>query len=114
MEKAMVEGGQVLSCNACGNHVKPDITFFGEELPSSFIENYEEDAENADLLLVIGTSLNVAPVSFIPTFVDCPRIVFNRVAVKMEGGTQPDDAFVEGNCDATLKMLADELQWQIE
>lgn len=42
---------------------QPDITFFGEKLTDNFEKCLEEDREQADLLLIIGTSLKVAPVS---------------------------------------------------
>ena len=48
----------------CGGPVKPDIVFFGENLPHKFLEilptlNPKNDA--CDLLLVIGTALAVNP-----------------------------------------------------
>lgn len=43
--------------------LQPDITFFGEKLTDNFDQALLEDREKVDLLLVIGTSLNVAPVS---------------------------------------------------
>jgi NAD-dependent SIR2 family protein deacetylase len=42
---------------------KPDITFFGQALDSQFEECLHTDREKVDLLLIIGTSLKVAPVS---------------------------------------------------
>jgi NAD-dependent SIR2 family protein deacetylase len=42
---------------------QPDITFFGEKLTDDFEECLERDREQVDLLLIIGTSLKVAPVS---------------------------------------------------
>lgn len=42
---------------------KPDITFFGEKLCTSFDEAYYKDLGEMDLLLIIGTSLKVSPVS---------------------------------------------------
>ncbi|KAL9098047.1 MAG: hypothetical protein Q9163_006214 [Psora crenata] len=44
--------------------MKPDITFFGEDLPDSFQKRLiDHDRDIVDLVLVIGTSLKVAPVS---------------------------------------------------
>ena len=44
--------------------MKPDITFFGEDLPATFHHRLmDHDRELVDLVLVIGTSLKVAPVS---------------------------------------------------
>lgn len=46
--------------------VKPDIVFFGEDLPDEFHNHLQLDKPNCDLVLVIGSSLRVRPVSLIP------------------------------------------------
>lgn len=44
--------------------MKPDITFFGEKLPTKFFDKLtDHDAEKVDLIIVVGTSMKVAPVS---------------------------------------------------
>lgn len=47
--------------------MKPDIVFFGEGLPDSFHKAIEDDKNNCDLLIVIGSSLKVRPVARIPS-----------------------------------------------
>lgn len=47
--------------------MKPDIVFFGEGLPESFHNAIEDDKNNCDLLIVIGSSLKVRPVARIPS-----------------------------------------------
>jgi len=39
--------------------LKPDITFFGEQLPSDFYKTLQADVDKADLVIVMGTSLKV-------------------------------------------------------
>jgi NAD-dependent deacetylase len=51
---------------ACGGVIKPDITFFGEALPRAAWRRAEELARQADLMLVLGTSLTVQPAAGIP------------------------------------------------
>lgn len=46
--------------------IKPDIVFFGEDLPDEFHANLNLDKPECDLLVVIGSSLRVRPVSLIP------------------------------------------------
>ena len=46
-----------------GTDVQPDITFFGQALDFQFDECLFQDREKVDLLVIIGTSLRVAPVS---------------------------------------------------
>ncbi|KAH9933369.1 DHS-like NAD/FAD-binding domain-containing protein [Fomitopsis serialis] len=43
--------------------MKPDITFFGEKLSDEFDRALLEDRQQIDLLIIIGTSLKVSPVS---------------------------------------------------
>jgi len=51
---------------ACGGVFKPDITFFGEGLPSGAWAQAEALVRKADLLLVLGTSLTVYPAAGLP------------------------------------------------
>lgn len=50
--------GTVPHCSQCKGVIKPDIVFFGEELPQHFFL-YLTDFPMADLLIVMGTSLEV-------------------------------------------------------
>jgi NAD-dependent SIR2 family protein deacetylase len=45
------------------SNLKPDITFFGEKLSAEFDRQFYNDSDTMDLLVVIGTSLKVRPVS---------------------------------------------------
>jgi len=56
----------------CGGILKPDITLFGESLPYDFTLAQKE-ASQADLMLVIGSSLVVSPANYLPTL--CPNII---------------------------------------
>lgn len=51
--------GEIPHCK-CGGIIKPDIVFFGESLPPDFY-TYLERPPKADMILVLGTSLNVQP-----------------------------------------------------
>lgn len=59
--RAAVFAGETPRCAECGGLVKPDIVFFGENLPERFYDLAEEDFPAADLLIVMGTSLVVHP-----------------------------------------------------
>jgi NAD-dependent SIR2 family protein deacetylase len=59
--KQRVLDGLIPYCE-CGGVIKPDITFFGENLPQSFYRLMNDPPE-ADLILILGTSLNVQPVA---------------------------------------------------
>jgi NAD-dependent deacetylase len=53
-------------CAACGAPLKPDVVLFGELLPEAAIERATALAAAADLLLCVGSSLEVHPVAGLP------------------------------------------------
>src|SRR5579871_4812575 len=50
----------------CGKPLKPDVVLFGEYLPVEAIERAERLAATADLMLCVGSSLEVYPVADLP------------------------------------------------
>jgi NAD+-dependent protein deacetylase SIR2 len=81
--REIAEEGSVPRCESCGGIVKPDVVFFGESLPSTFIEFLGSGCLDADLLIVIGTSLRVFPFAALVDQVrpTVPRIVINNQRV---------------------------------
>ena len=64
------------------------------------------------MLLVMGTSLQVAPVSMIPEWVDCEhRVLFNREQV-LDSFKVGKDIFLDGNCDDRVEELCAILNWK--
>lgn len=53
-------------CERCGGVLKPEVTFFGEELPRQALRRAEHLCRTSDVLLVIGTSVEVHPASRLP------------------------------------------------
>lgn len=53
-------------CPKCGHAIKPNVVLFGEQLPYDQLQGAQDAARNADLMLVIGSSLEVAPAGDIP------------------------------------------------
>jgi len=53
-------------CPQCGHIVKPDIVLFEEILPENAWQSALQEARRADLILVIGSSLEVYPANTIP------------------------------------------------
>mmetsp|Transcript_20070 Transcript_20070/g.42432 ORF Transcript_20070/g.42432 Transcript_20070/m.42432 type:complete len:490 (-) Transcript_20070:1420-2889(-) len=112
VKSAIVDRGVTPKCSYCGGSVKPDIVFFGEGLPNRFHKLLKRDMPKADLLLVMGTSLQVAPVSMIPDMVRCNRVLFNRdLVMKIR---KKRDLFVPGDCDSNVQTLLDLLGWTVD
>lgn len=116
MMKKAIEDGDPATCLVpeCGGLVKPDIVFFGEQLPEAF-HTHKMIPATADLVIVMGTSLSVHPFATLPTLPaeTVPRLLFNMVSVG-DFGSRLDDVVVLGDCDSGVRKLADALGWRDE
>ncbi|KAL1846674.1 Sir2 histone deacetylase Hst2 [Diaporthe australafricana] len=114
--KEYVFQGEVPRCvdEKCDGLVKPDIVFFGEQLPELF-HNNRHVPSYGDLVLVMGTSLTVQPFASLPEMAkdETPRVLFNLERVGTLG-TRADDVLVLGDCDSGVRKLADKLGWASE
>ncbi|PAB60266.1 NAD-dependent deacylase [Anaeromicrobium sediminis] len=67
------------NCKECGSSMlRPGVTLFGESLPQEDWNNAIRDIEKADLLIVIGTSLQVSPVNQLPLMMKGNKVLINR------------------------------------
>jgi NAD-dependent deacetylase len=65
---AIVRKGEMPKCPICGRVIKPAITFFGESLPVEALRAAVNNSQEADLMLVLGTSLTVYPAASMPEY----------------------------------------------
>lgn len=110
MQKA-IEADDVPLCPDCMGIVKPDVVFFGEPLPSSFLLNRTLPAA-ADLCIVMGTSLSVQPFASLPSMCSdgTPRVLINLTPAGGIG-SRSDDVVLLGECDDGVMKLAEALGW---
>mmetsp|Transcript_1788 Transcript_1788/g.3634 ORF Transcript_1788/g.3634 Transcript_1788/m.3634 type:complete len:365 (-) Transcript_1788:1909-3003(-) len=113
-KSSMLENGEAPSCKSCGGLVKPSIVFFGEVMPNRFSELVHFDVASCDLVIVLGTSLLVAPVASVPNWVksETHRLLINRERVGSFYG--PKDAFLEGDCDESVRELCRLVGWEAD
>jgi NAD-dependent deacetylase len=99
----------VARCHDCGGPVKPDVVLFGELLPERAMNEATVLAAGADLLLCVGSSLEVYPVAGLP---DVTRSAGGRIAIVTKGPTPYDaEAYVrlEGDVVDELEALLEAL-----
>ena len=107
---------RVPRCKRCGGIWKPDVTFFGEPLVGSVGKTLEQDRGVADLLLVIGTSLQVAPISKVMGWLPqgIPQILINRDVVHPPRATSDGfDVSLIGEADDIVGYLAEAMQVKV-
>ncbi|XP_063163622.1 NAD-dependent protein deacetylase sirtuin-1 [Candoia aspera] len=87
--------------------MKPEIVFFGENLPEQFHRAMKYDKDEVDLLIVIGSSLKVRPVALIPSSIphEVPQILINREPLPH----LHFDVELLGDCDVIINELCHRL-----
>lgn len=106
------DGGAGARLPSNGGILKPDITFFGEALPDEFSRRLtEHDRDLVDLVIVIGTSLKVAPVSEVVPFLPAhiPQLYISRTPV----GHVNFDIDLLGDCDVVVAELCRRAGWDL-
>jgi NAD-dependent deacetylase len=84
-------------CPACIAPLKPDVVLFGELLPERALSEAQALAMEADLMLCVGSSLEVYPVAGLPAITHGAG---GRLALVTQGPTPYDD-------DAEVKLTGD-------
>ncbi|CAF3168638.1 unnamed protein product [Rotaria socialis] len=126
--KEIISKDEIPHCTECDGIVKPDIVFFGESLPARFSECVQTDFDKADFLIIIGTSLKVAPFNRLTNFVgkDCPRLLINlepagtatsvwdlgSSSLLFGSSKNRRDVFHKSTCDEGVTELAKLLDWE--
>jgi NAD-dependent SIR2 family protein deacetylase len=109
---AMVEDTssfRYLDCPRCGGMFKPDIVYFGENVPKDRVAQAYSMVDAADALLVAGSSLTVFSGY---RFVRHAAAQAKPVAIINRGPTRGDDLAtvkLDNGCSEILALLADEL-----
>ncbi|WP_280235939.1 NAD-dependent protein deacetylase [Nocardia cyriacigeorgica] len=100
---------RMLGCVGCGGILKPDIVYFGENVPKDRVRAAYDLVDEAEALLVAGSSLTVmSGLRFVRHAVKTgrPVVIVNR------GRTRGHDLAtltVDAGCSPTLTALADHL-----
>ncbi|XP_029378952.1 NAD-dependent protein deacetylase sirtuin-3 [Echeneis naucrates] len=104
-------------CTFCAATVKPDVVFFGEDLPQKYFL-HAEDFPKADLLIIMGTSLQIEPFSSLVNTVrsTVPRLLLNRHAVGPfeKVPLRRGDHMELGDLEDTVRRFAEMLGWNDE
>jgi NAD-dependent deacetylase len=93
-------GAAVPECPRCSAPLKPDVVLFGELLPERAMAEAQALALDADLMVCVGSSLEVYPVAGLPAMT---RGSGGRLALVTQGPTPYDD-------DADVKLEGDVVQ----
>jgi NAD-dependent SIR2 family protein deacetylase len=96
---------RLVGCLQCGGRLKPDVVFFGEAVPKDRVDAAYRLVEDAEVLVVLGSSLTVmSGLRFVRHHAKCqqPVVIINR------GPTRGDNLAtlkIDNGCSETLSEL---------
>ena len=100
----LADGDGAPRCPTCGAPLKPEVVLFGELLPERALAEAQDLAMAADLMLCVGSSLEVYPVAGLPAMTHGAG---GRLALITQGPTPYDgDAEVKLDGDVVEEMRA--------
>jgi NAD-dependent SIR2 family protein deacetylase len=109
LDSALAESFQVADCAACGGALKPDVVFFGENVPKLRVSACYALVERAGALVVLGSSLTVmSGLRFVrhAARLEIPVVIVNQGATR---GDPCADALLDAPLGATLTTLLEQL-----
>jgi NAD-dependent deacetylase len=102
--EALFDDEGIATCTCCAGKVKPDVVLFGELLPAEAMARAEGLCSSADLLLCVGSSLEVHPVAGLP---QTTLAAGGRIAIITKSSTPYDrDAVVRMSGDVAAELQA--------
>ncbi|XP_018610439.2 NAD-dependent protein deacetylase sirtuin-3 [Scleropages formosus] len=112
--KQAIMNDKVPICTICEGTVKPDVVFFGEDLPQSYFQHCT-DFPKTDLLIIMGTSLQIEPFASLVDTVrsTVPRLLLNRhpVGPFLRVPLRRSDYMELGDLEDSVRRLAEILGW---
>lgn len=96
----------VAPCLVCGGRLRPDVVFFGDSVPKPLVEHCFELVVRADVVLVLGSSLQVmSGLRFVrrAATLGTPVVIVNRGSTR---GDHLADLKLDAGCAETLGALA--------
>ncbi|XP_076643981.1 NAD-dependent protein deacylase Sirt4 isoform X2 [Halictus rubicundus] len=105
ISQEQVKGFVVPACSNCGGVLKPDIVFFGDNVPRSVVESVQYNVKHSDSLLILGSTLTTYSGYRIALQANNAGI---PIAILNIGHTRADDLAsikVEGRCGEVLSRI---------
>lgn len=103
---ALLDEHTLPTCSACGGILKPNVILFGEALPVQALLNAKRAVDACDLMLVAGSSLEVAPASDLPMLAyrrQAKLIIINREPTYID---QLSDVVIQADVADVLPQIA--------
>jgi NAD-dependent deacetylase len=98
------------ACVECGSLVRPGVVWFGEPLPPDAVERSWRAVEQADVVLVVGTSALVYPAADLPRVAQSAGACVVEINSEVTPFSQRADVVVREPAGSALPKLVDHLE----
>lgn len=101
-------------CEKCGSVLKPDFIFFGESIPEFAYRKSVEEAQQAQVFIVIGTTGEVVPASLIPQMANENGVKIIEVNPKKSLFTNSvTDIYLKGKASEVMSELLENIKLKL-
>ncbi len=104
-DQARVADDGLLKCPRCGAYLRPDVVWFGENLPRAELERAWREAQTCDAFLVIGTSALVEPAASLARVAKDHGAYLVEINPDATALSELADAAIRGKAGAVLPQL---------
>jgi NAD-dependent deacetylase len=94
-KEEFIDAGHIPTCPRCHGIIKPNVILYGEALPVRALMAAKRAVANCDVLLIAGSSLEVAPAADLPMLARARQA---RLIIVNQGPTYMDDY-----CDVLIR-----------
>ncbi|TFF94955.1 NAD-dependent deacylase [Candidatus Thorarchaeota archaeon] len=107
LHRRVADGETPPLCRECGGVIKSEAILFGEPLPEDAMEEAVEICRSTDLMIVVGTSLQIYPAAFLPQL--AKKAGARVVLVNLHGTNRDDiaDIVLRGRAEEILPRILD-------
>jgi NAD-dependent deacetylase len=91
----------------CGSLIRPDVVWFGEQLPAAELTRAFEESERCDVFVLIGTSCVVQPAAMLPAVAKGAGATLIEVNIAPSEATRYVDIHLEGKSGDLLPQLVE-------
>ena len=102
-----IRAGAVPSCPRCGSVLRPDIVWFGEALDPRILAAAMSAADNCDLMICVGSSLEVQPAGSIPVRAKRTGATIIEINPEQTSLSEHADLFLKGKAAEFFPALVD-------
>ena len=97
-------------CEKCRGLLKPGVVFFGEALPQVTLMRATQEAQDCDLLIVIGSSLVVYPAAYMPIYAKQSGAKIVIINMGDTGHDDIADVFINAPAGETMTKIMEKLK----